>query len=128
MIFIGVVTAIIGAASAVYQEDLKKILAFSTIANCGFMLVLLSWSNVEIFVIYFILHGLFKSACFMFSGDIIIAQHHKQDNRVYTDFLNTQHVNKVGIILSLVVLSGSPITLMYLIKHSYILNEHSVFC
>jgi len=126
MVSIGLITAIVGAISAAYQTDLKRILAFSTISNCGFMLVLLSVYDIYIFLIYFTVHGLFKSACFMFSGDIITAQSHKQDFRGYSTLLSSKYINLSCVIVCLIVLSGFPFTITFFIKHQFLLSNLSL--
>lgn len=117
--YIGLTTCFIGVICAVYQTDLKKILAFSTIANCGFMLCLLARYDINVFLLYFTLHGIFKSAAFMFSGDMIVAQNHRQDIRKYNDLLRASTVNLSGLIICMVMLAGFPITTVFHIKHSY---------
>lgn len=126
MVCIGFITAFIGAVSAAYQTDLKRILAFSTISNCGFMLVLLSVYDIHIFLIYFTVHGLFKSVCFMFSGDIIVAQNHKQDFRCYNNIISAKHMNLSCITVCLIVLSGFPFTITYFIKHQFMFSYISL--
>lgn len=124
-ICIGFGTAFCGALSAAYQEDLKKILAFSTIANCGFMLVLLFAFDVHVFLIYFTVHGIFKSICFMFSGEIINNQSHSQDFRTYDTLSKSLLVNIVCAVLTLFLLAGFPFTLVYIIKHYFMYTANS---
>ena len=116
---VGLLTAIFGAICAVYQDDIKKLLAFSTVANCGFMLTLISAYDIRLFLLYFTVHGVFKSACFMFSGNIIIEQQHLQDTRFYQNMTSGRFINMSGIIVTLLGLAGFPVTITYLLKHHY---------
>lgn len=118
-VLIGFLTAMSGAFTAVFQNDLKKTLAFSTVANCGFMLVLLSMCDVRVFLIYFVAHGLFKSNSFMFAGEIIIRQFHTQDVRRYYNLVSNFHKSTIGIVLSLLSLAGTPISLVFTLKHMF---------
>lgn len=119
LLLVGFTTALVGAMAAAYQEDLKKILAFSTIANCGFMLVLLYAFNIKVFLVYFIIHGIFKSISFMFSGEIINQQQHNQDFRTYGTVSKSLAVNLVGVSVTLLMLAGFPFTVVYTIKHYF---------
>ena len=48
-----------------YQSDTKKILAYSTISHCGFLMVLVSLNIIEFTLLYLYIHGFFKAAVFM---------------------------------------------------------------
>lgn len=116
---VGSATFILGSVVAGYQDDLKKSLAYSTIANCGMMLCLLFNHNLDLFLVYFLVHGITKSLSFMFCGEIITIQNHSQDSRTYTLNSGSLLVSVSGFILSVLVLAGLPITIMYLIKHHF---------
>ena len=118
-IALGWLTAFIGSICAAFQTDVKKILAFSTVANCGFMLVLIANYDVHIFLIYFVCHGILKSACFMITGDIVLFQSHNQDMRSFKSMFSEKKKHCIGIIFALISLAGFPITTMYFIKHIY---------
>lgn len=126
-IWIGIVTSIFGAIIASSQYDLKKILAYSTIANCGFMLVLLYSIDMQTFLIYFVLHGLLKSVCFMLSGNLITIQNHEQDTRLFFRD-NKISIYSIKMLTCLIFcLAGAPFSVMYLIKHSLIISFYQNF-
>lgn len=116
---IGMATAFVGGAVACFQNDIKKTLAYSTIANCGFMWALIALYNEKIFLGYFVLHGLFKSASFMFGGELISLQDHSQDARTYHNAFSKKHIPLSNFVISVMFLCGSPFTYVYVIKHMY---------
>lgn len=118
-LIIGSCTFILGSAIAAYQDDLKKTLAYSTIANCGMMLCLLFNFNINLFLIYFLTHGMMKSLSFMFCGEIITLQNHSQDSRTYSSNTYSFFLSLSGLIVSALVLAGLPISIMYIIKHEF---------
>lgn len=121
-LIVGMVTALFGALCAAYQTDVKKLLAFSTIANCGFMLVLLAAFNVYLFVGYFVLHGLFKSCAFLFASQTIVNQKHAQDNRNFVE--NVDKNTTFAGASCLFFLAALPITITYSFKHLYTFSSY----
>lgn len=84
LLFLQIITitsAVFFALVASFQTDVKKILAYSTIANCSFIYNLIFSKNIETAVIYFSIHGIFKSLVFISFGYSIIIFKHKQDIR-----------------------------------------------
>jgi NADH:ubiquinone oxidoreductase subunit 5 (subunit L)/multisubunit Na+/H+ antiporter MnhA subunit len=74
-------TALFGAIIASYQTDVKKILAYSTISHCGFLMVSLMSFNPTITLLYLFGHGFFKSLNFMCIGNLINYVNNYQDFR-----------------------------------------------
>ena len=64
-----------------YQSDTKKILAYSTISHCGFLMVLVSFNIIEFTLLYLYIHGFFKAAVFMCVGNVLRITRGYQDNR-----------------------------------------------
>lgn len=120
--YIGLITAFFGSIIAFFQNDLKKILAFSTIGNCGFMLSLISHTNINLFMIYFSLHGLFKSFSFMNCAYYIEKYNHIQDNRKKNNFFFKKNYQIFLIFLPITLLGGLPITYLFFFKHLFFLN------
>ena len=79
--FLTISFSFLSACFAAYQTDIKKILAYSTIANCSFIYYLIFTKNLEISALYFMLHGFFKSMVFIYFGYAILKNKHKQDTR-----------------------------------------------
>lgn len=84
LIFLQILTIFISLLFAViasFQTDIKKILAYSTIANCSFIYNLIFSKNIELALFYFQIHGIFKSLVFISVGFSILINKHKQDIR-----------------------------------------------
>ncbi|MCL0101967.1 NADH-quinone oxidoreductase subunit L [Dehalococcoidia bacterium] len=77
--FIGLTTAFVGAALALVQNDIKKVLAYSTISQLGFMMLAMGSLGFTSGMYHLLTHGFFKAALFLGAGSIIHALHGKQD-------------------------------------------------
>jgi NADH-quinone oxidoreductase subunit L len=77
----GVITAILGASIALTQNDIKKVLAYSTVSQLGFMFAALGMGAYTIAVFHVITHAFFKALLFLGSGSVIHAMGGEQDIR-----------------------------------------------
>lgn len=78
---IGSTTAFYGGLSSMLQSDTKKILAYSTISHCGFLMVVYTTGVLEYVLIYLYIHGFFKAAVFMCAGNVNRLSKNNQDFR-----------------------------------------------
>ena len=116
--FIGSITACYGGLVAAAQTDMKKLLAYSTISHCGFIMATISLDNFLITIIYLYLHGLFKASTFFCAGSII-KHNNTQDMRLMG--MSVSHTfDVISLIISVVNLGGLPFTFGYLYKESFI--------
>ncbi len=76
---IGVLTAFYGATCAIVQTDIKRILAFSTISQIGFMMLALGVGAFSIGLFHFFTHAFFKALLFLAAGSVIHALHGEQN-------------------------------------------------
>jgi NADH:ubiquinone oxidoreductase subunit 5 (subunit L)/multisubunit Na+/H+ antiporter MnhA subunit len=116
--FIGSLTACYGGIVAASQTDMKKLLAYSTISHCGFIMASISLNNFLITIIYLYLHGLFKASTFFCAGSII-KTNNTQDMRLM-GMNNTQIFDITSLIISTINLGGLPFTFGYLYKQTFI--------
>ncbi|MCL2324277.1 MAG: NADH-quinone oxidoreductase subunit L [Actinomycetia bacterium] len=72
-LWVGIITAIFGALLAVFQTDIKRILAFSTISQLGLMFAALGIGSIDAAIFHLITHAFFKSLLFLAAGSIIHA-------------------------------------------------------
>lgn len=79
--YLALMTIVVGGISAANQTDLKKILAYSTISNCGFMMFLAINADQMTVITYFSCHGLLKALSFVLIGLLVLVAKHKQDLR-----------------------------------------------
>lgn len=76
---IGVITLILGASSALAQSDLKRILAYSTISQLGYMFLALGVGSASAAVFHLMTHAFFKALLFLSAGALIYCMHHEQN-------------------------------------------------
>ena len=81
IIFFGLMTALIGATAAVTQWDIKRVLAFSTISQLGYMVVAAGMGATTAAMFHLLTHGFFKALLFLAAGSVIHATNDTQDMR-----------------------------------------------
>ena len=118
-IVINTLTFCFGSLVSSVQSDYKKILAYSTIANCGVMFLSIFIIDINIVLIYFSIHGFYKSISFLISGYLISYINHNQDIRYSTN-------NSVVIVLfiSLILVTIISLSSWFFIYSSII--KHSI--
>jgi len=114
------VTALVGAIIATYQTDLKKTLAYSTISHCGVLFFLLTLPNLWYFLVYLVLHGVFKSASFICAGELILFNHNYQDWRKIGGNLIYNKLYLFSFIFCLANLSSLPCMLGFFNKNIFL--------
>src|ERR1051326_7595614 len=77
--WVGVITAVFAATIAVAQNDIKRILAYSTVSQLGFMMLGLGVGGVAVGMFHLITHAFFKALLFMGAGSVIHGCHEEQD-------------------------------------------------
>lgn len=79
--YVGGFTALFAATIAVTQNDIKRVLAYSTVSQLGFMMLGLGVGSVYASSFHLLTHGFFKALLFLAAGAVIVALHHEQDLR-----------------------------------------------
>ncbi|TCP65916.1 NADH-quinone oxidoreductase subunit L [Baia soyae] len=79
--YIGGFTALFAATIAVTQNDIKRVLAYSTVSQLGFMMLGMGVGSVYASSFHLLTHGFFKALLFLAAGAVIVALHHEQDIR-----------------------------------------------
>lgn len=97
---------------------MKKLLAYSTISHCGFIVVSITLNNFFLTIIYLFLHGLFKAVTFFCAGSIIKINN-TQDTR-YMGNLKNYLMISLMLTISAINLGGLPFTLGYLYKDLFL--------
>ncbi len=77
--FVGALTAFIGASTAIFQRDIKKVLAYSTVSQLGYMFLGLSTGAWAAALFHLVTHAFFKGLLFLGSGSVIHGMHEEQD-------------------------------------------------
>ena len=124
----GSLTAAYGGLIAAFQSDIKRILAYSTISHCGFLMLLCSYNINEFVVLYLYVHGFFKASVFMCVGNVIRISKNYQDFRRMGSYYKYLPFECFCSFICLLNLAGLPFTLGFFIKHLLFLgNVNSAF-
>jgi NADH-quinone oxidoreductase subunit L len=81
VIVIGSITALFMALIAIVQTDIKRVVAYSTLSQLGYMTVALGASAYSVAIFHLMTHAFFKAVLFLGAGSVIMAMHHEQDMR-----------------------------------------------
>ncbi len=122
---IGSVTAAYGGLIAAFQSDIKRILAYSTISHCGFLMLLCSFNLNEFVVLYLYVHGFFKASVFMCVGNVIRISKNYQDFRRMGMFYKYLPFECFCAFVCLFNLAGLPFSLGFFIKHLLFLGSNN---
>jgi NADH-quinone oxidoreductase subunit L len=76
--WIGTITALLGALIATQQSDIKRILAYSTISQLGYMVMAVGLASNEAAMFHLFTHAFFKALLFLAAGSVIVSLHHEQ--------------------------------------------------
>src|SRR5881398_2714791 len=77
--WIGTITALLGALIATQQSDIKRILAYSTISQLGYMVMAVGLASNEAAMFHLFTHAFFKALLFLAAGSVLVSLHHEQD-------------------------------------------------
>jgi NADH-quinone oxidoreductase subunit L len=114
---IGSLTAFYGGFVSAYQSDTKRILAYSTISHCGFLMVMYTTGVVEFVLLYLYVHGFFKAATFLCVGNINRFSKNNQDVKRMGQYYKYLPFDCLATFIGLINLSGLPFTFGFYIKH-----------
>jgi NADH-quinone oxidoreductase subunit L len=108
VVWIGVTTALMAALIAIAQEDIKRILAYSTVSQLGLMMVSLGVGGVAAGIMHLLAHGFFKALLFLGAGSVIHGCHGEQDIRQMGGLRRFMPVTFVTYAIGMMALSGVP--------------------
>ena len=106
--FIGAITALMGALIAVAQNDIKRVLAFSTVSQLGFMMLALGVGSWVAAIFHLLTHAFFKALLFLGAGSVIHAAHHEQDMRKLGGLSGPMRVTFLTFAVGMMALAGVP--------------------
>lgn len=132
MAIIGLFTAFMAASIAVTQSDIKKVLAFSTISQLGFMIMAVGIQNQAAAIFHLVTHAFFKCLLFLAAGMIIHQLHHikeknkanfdEQDLAIMGGFRKFMPITAMVFMIAALALSGLPFTSGYLSKDAILVS------
>ena len=108
VVWIGVTTALMAALIAIAQEDIKRILAYSTVSQLGLMMVSLGVGGVAAGIMHLLAHGFFKALLFLGAGSVIHGCHGEQDIRKMGGLRRFMPVTFMTYAIGMMALSGVP--------------------
>lgn len=113
---IGMLSAFIPSTIALTQNDIKKVLAYSTVSQLGYMVMALGVGAYKFAFFHLVTHAFFKACLFLGSGSVIHAMHHEQDIRNMGGLRKKMPLTYATFLISSLAVSGIPLTSGFLSK------------
>ena len=113
---IGALSAFIPATIALTQTDIKKVLAYSTISQLGYMIMALGVGSFAFGFFHLVTHAFFKAGLFLGAGSVIHAMHHEQDIMKMGGLRKKLPVTYYTFLIFCLAISGVPLTSGFLTK------------
>ncbi|WP_078125819.1 NADH-quinone oxidoreductase subunit L [Leptospira alexanderi] len=108
IVIIGSVTAFFAATIGLFQNDIKKVLAYSTVSQLGYMFVAMGAGAYVAGLFHLMTHAFFKALLFLGSGSVIHALHHEQDLRNMGGLKNQMKITWITFLVGSLAISGIP--------------------
>ncbi len=105
---IGVATALFAATIAVAQNDIKKVLAYSTVSQLGYMFLAVGSGAYTAAIFHMVTHAFFKALLFLGSGAVIHGMHHEQDMRRMGALRKVMPITAATFIIGWLAIAGVP--------------------
>jgi len=105
---IGSITALFMAFLGIVQNDIKRVVAYSTLSQLGYMTVALGVSAYSAAIFHLMTHAFFKALLFLGAGSVIIALHHEQDLRKMGGLRKYMPITYVTAVIGSLALAGIP--------------------
>jgi|DEB0MinimDraft_10_1074344.scaffolds.fasta_scaffold00023_20 proton-translocating NADH-quinone oxidoreductase chain L len=106
--WVGAGTALFAATIAVAQNDIKKVLAYSTVSQLGYMFLAVGTGAYVAAIFHMITHAFFKALLFLGSGSVIHGMHHDQDMRNYGGLRALMPITSGTFIVGWLAIAGVP--------------------
>jgi NADH-quinone oxidoreductase subunit L len=120
IIVIGSITALFMGFLGVIQNDIKRVVAYSTLSQLGYMTVALGVSAYNVAVFHLMTHAFFKALLFLGAGSVIIGMHHDQDMRNMGGLRKYMPITWITSLLGSLALIGTPFFAGFYSKDSII--------
>ena len=108
ILVIGAITALFMGILGVIQNDIKRVIAYSTLSQLGYMTVALGASAYSVAVFHLMTHAFFKALLFLGAGSVIIGMHHNQDIRWMGGVRKYMPITWITFLLGNLALIGTP--------------------
>ncbi len=117
---IGAITALFMGFLGIVQNDIKRVVAYSTLSQLGYMTVALGASAYSVAVFHLMTHAFFKALLFLAAGSVIIAMHHNQDIRTMGGLRKYMPITWITSLIGSLALIGTPFLSGFYSKESII--------
>lgn len=121
VIVIGAITALFMGFLGVVQNDIKRVVAYSTLSQLGYMTVALGASAYSVAIFHLMTHAFFKALLFLAAGSVIIGMHHEQDIRNMGGLRKYMPVTWITSLVGSLALIGTPFFSGFYSKDSILL-------
>ena len=125
ILVIGAITALFMGFLGIIQNDIKRVIAYSTLSQLGYMTVALGASAYSVAVFHLMTHAFFKALLFLAAGSVIIGMHHNQDIRWMGGVRKYMPITWITSLLGSLALIGTPLFSGFYSKDSIIEAVHA---
>ena len=119
---VGGLTMIVGATIALTQNDIKRVVAYSTLSQLGYMMMACGLGGYVAGIYHLLTHGAFKALLFLGCGSVILAVHHEQDMQRMGGLKDKMPVTYWTFIIGSLALAGFPLTAGFFSKDELLLS------
>jgi NADH-quinone oxidoreductase subunit L len=124
VLVIGAITALFMGFLGIIQNDIKRVVAYSTLSQLGYMTVALGVSAYSVAVFHLMTHAFFKALLFLAAGSVIIGMHHNQDIRWMGGVRKYMPITWITSLIGTLALIGTPLFSGFYSKDSIIEAVH----
>ena len=125
ILVIGSITALFMGFLGIIQNDIKRVVAYSTLSQLGYMTVALGASAYSVAVFHLMTHAFFKALLFLGAGSVIMGMHHNQDIRWMGGVRKYMPITWITSLLGSLALIGTPLFSGFYSKDSIIIATHA---
>ena len=125
VMIVGAITALFMGFLGIIQNDIKRVVAYSTLSQLGYMTVALGASAYSVAVFHLMTHAFFKALLFLAAGSVIIGMHHDQDIRNMGGLRKYMKITWITSLIGSLALIGTPFFAGFYSKDSIIEAVHA---
>ncbi|HSA62904.1 MAG TPA: NADH-quinone oxidoreductase subunit L [Nitrospiraceae bacterium] len=122
---VGAATMVLGATIALTQTDIKRVVAYSTVSQLGYMIMACGLGAYASGMYHLLTHGAFKALLFLGCGSVIIALHHEQDMRHMGGLKDKLPITYWTFVVGSLALAGFPLTAGFFSKDELLVSAWS---
>jgi NADH-quinone oxidoreductase subunit L len=127
VLVIGAITAFFMALIATVQYDIKRVVAYSTLSQLGYMTMALGASAYSVAIFHLMTHAFFKAVLFLGAGSVIIALHHEQDMRKMGGLRKYLPITYLTVLIGALANAGFPPFAGFFSKDSIVEAVHEAY-